>query len=157
MKEINLVTKIRVYSYSELSETDKNLVDLAKNATQRAYAPYSRFNVGAALLLENGAIITGSNQENVAFPSGTCAERTTCFYAHSSYPGVRFVKLAIAAFHNGAFTPHPVSPCGACRQVLAEYEKLGGEKLEIILYGDKEIYVLSEVADLLPLIFDEAL
>ena len=157
MKEINLVTKIRVYSYNELSETDKNLVDLAKNATQRAYAPYSRFNVGAALLLENGAIITGSNQENVAFPSGTCAERTTCFYAHSSYPGVRFVKLAIAAFHNGAFTPHPVSPCGACRQVLAEYEKLGGEKLEIILYGDKEIYVLSEVADLLPLIFDEAL
>ena len=157
MKEINLVTKIRVYSYSELSETDKNLVDLAKNATQRAYAPYSRFNVGAALLLENGAVITGSNQENVAFPSGTCAERTTCFYAHSSYPGVRFVKLAIAAFHNGAFTPHPVSPCGACRQVLAEYEKLGGEKLEIILYGDKEIYVLSEVADLLPLIFDEAL
>ena len=157
MKEINLVTKIKVYSYNELSETDKNLVDLAKNATQRAYAPYSRFNVGAALLLENGAVITGSNQENVAFPSGTCAERTTCFYAHSSYPGVRFVKLAIAAFHNGAFTPHPVSPCGACRQVLAEYEKLGGEKLEIILYGDKEIYVLSEVADLLPLIFDEAL
>ena len=157
MKEINLVTKIKVYSYNELSETDKNLVDLAKNATQRAYAPYSRFNVGAALLLENGAVITGSNQENVAFPSGTCAERTTCFYAHSSYPGVRFVKLAIAAFHNGAFTPHPVSPCGACRQVLAEYEKLGGEKLEIILYGDNEIYVLSEVADLLPLIFDEAL
>ena len=77
MKEINLVTKIRVYSYNELSETDKNLVDLAKNATQRAYAPYSRFNVGAALLLENGAVITGSNQENVAFPSGTCAERTT--------------------------------------------------------------------------------
>ena len=157
MKEINLVTKIRVYSYNELSETDKNLVDLAKNATQRAYAPYSRFNVGAALLLENGAVITGSNQENVAFPSGTCAERTTCFYAISSYPGVRFVKLAIAAFHNGTFTPHPVSPCGACRQVLAEYEKLGGEKLEIILYGDKEIYVLSEVADLLPLIFDEGL
>lgn len=157
MKEINLVTKIRVYSYNELSETDKNLVDLAKNATQRAYAPYSRFNVGAALLLANDEIVTGSNQENVAFPSGTCAERTTCFYAHSSYPGVRFVKLAIAAFHNGAFTPHPVSPCGACRQVLAEYEKLGGEKLEIILYGDNEIYVLSEVADLLPLIFDEAL
>lgn len=157
MKEINLVTKIRVYSYNELSETDKNLVDLAKNATQRAYAPYSKFNVGAALLLANDEIVTGSNQENVAFPSGTCAERTTCFYAHSSYPGVRFVKLAIAAFHNGAFTPHPVSPCGACRQVLAEYEKLGGEKLEIILYGDNEIYVLSEVADLLPLIFDEAL
>ena len=157
MKEINLVTKIRVYSYSELSEADKNLIDLAKSATQRSYAPYSRFNVGAALLLANGEIITGSNQENVAFPSGICAERTTCFYANSSYPGVRFVKLAIAAYHNGAFTPHPVSPCGACRQVLAEYEKLGGGKLEIMLYGDDEIYVLNEVAALLPLIFDEAL
>lgn len=157
MKEKNLVTKIRVYSYSELSEADKNLIDLAKSATQRSYAPYSRFNVGAALLLANGEIITGSNQENVAFPSGICAERTTCFYANSSYPGVRFVKLAIAAYHNGAFTPHPVSPCGACRQVLAEYEKLGGGKLEIMLYGDDEIYVLNEVADLLPLIFDEEL
>ena len=157
MKEKNLVTKIRVYSYSELSEADKNLIDLAKSATQRSYAPYSRFNVSAALLLANGEIITGSNQENVAFPSGICAERTTCFYANSSYPGVRFVKLAIAAYHNGAFTPHPVSPCGACRQVLAEYEKLGGGKLEIMLYGDDEIYVLNEVADLLPLIFDEAL
>ena len=157
MKEKNLVTKIRVYSYSELSEADKNLIDLAKSATQRSYAPYSRFNVGAALLLANCEIITGSNQENVAFPSGICAERTTCFYANSSYPGVRFVKLAIAAYHNGAFTPHPVSPCGACRQVLAEYEKLGGGKLEIMLYGDDEIYVLNEVADLLPLIFDEAL
>ena len=157
MKEKNLVTKIRVYSYSELSEADKNLIDLAKSATQRSYAPYSRFNVGAALLIANGEIITGSNQENVAFPSGICAERTTCFYANSSYPGVRFVKLAIAAYHNGAFTPHPVSPCGACRQVLAEYEKLGGGKLEIMLYGDDEIYVLNEVADLLPLIFDEAL
>ena len=157
MKEINLVTKIRVYSYNELTDADKNLVDLAKSATQRAYSPYSRFNVGAALLLANGEIVTGSNQENVAFPSGTCAERTTCFYAHSSYPGVRFVKLAIAAFHNGAFTPHPVSPCGACRQVLAEYERIGGEKLEIILYGADEIYVLSEVSDLLPLIFHEDL
>lgn len=157
MKEINLVTKIRVYSYNELTDADKNLVDLAKSATQRAYSPYSRFNVGAALLLTNGEIVTGSNQENVAFPSGTCAERTTCFYAHSSYPGVRFVKLAIAAFHNGAFTPHPVSPCGACRQVLAEYERIGGAKLEIILYGADEIYVLSEVSDLLPLIFHEDL
>lgn len=157
MKEINLVTKIRVYSYNELTDADKNLVDLAKSATQRAYSPYSRFNVGAALLLANGEIVTGSNQENVAFPSGTCAERTTCFYAHSSYPGVRFVKLAIAAFHNGAFTPHPVSPCGACRQVLAEYERIGGAKLEIILYGADEIYVLSEVSDLLPLIFHEDL
>ena len=157
MKELNLVTKIHIYAYNELSETDKKLVDEAKSATQRSYSPYRRFGVGAALLLATGEVVSGSNQENVAFPSGICAERTTCFYAHSRYPGVRFVKLAIAAFHNGAFTPHPVSPCGACRQVLAEYEKLGGEKLEIILYGDDEVYVLPEVSALLPLIFDEDL
>ena len=157
MKELNLVTKIRVYAYNELSETDKNLVDEAKAATARSYSPYSRFAVGAALLLANGEVVSGSNQENVAFPSGTCAERTTCFYAHSRYPGVRFVQLAIAAHHNGAFTPRPVSPCGACRQVLAEYEKLGGAKLEVILYGDDEVWVLPEVKALLPLAFDEEL
>ena len=149
MKEINLVTKIRVYSYNELTDADKNLVDLAKSATQRAYSPYSRFNVGAALLLANGEIVTGSNQENVAFPSGTCAERTTCFYAHSSYPGVRFVKLAIAAFHNGAFTPHPVSPCGACRQVMSEF------KIKTILLGNMAGAIkICTLEELLPYGFD---
>jgi cytidine deaminase len=155
MKEKIITTNIRVYSYNELSEENKKLVDLAKNATTSSYAPYSKFNVGAALLLENGEIVTGSNQENAAFPSGTCAERTTIYYASARYPGVKFKKLAIAAFTGGAFCANPVSPCGACRQAIMEYEKLGGDPIEIILIGEKEIYVLHGIRELLPLSFEE--
>ncbi len=155
MNEKIITTNIRVYSYSELNDDDKKLVDLAKNATKTSYAPYSKFNVGAALLLENGEIVTGSNQENAAFPSGTCAERTTIFYASAQYPGVRFKKLAIAAFNNGEFVAEPVSPCGACRQAILEYEKLGGQPIDIILIGAKEIYVLEGIRALLPLSFSE--
>ena len=150
-----ITTKIGVYSYNELPEADKILVDKAKEATQRAYAPYSKFNVGAALLLENGEIVTGSNQENVAYPSGTCAERTTIFYASASHPGVRFVKLAIAAFNNGEFVDDPVAPCGACRQAILEYEKLGGEPIEIILVGREKVFKLDGIRSLLPLSFEE--
>lgn len=157
MKELDLVTKIRIYSYDELDATDKNLIDLAKEATSRSYSPYSRFSVGAALLLENGEILTGANQENVAYPSALCAERTTCYYASAKYPGVRFVKLAVAAFHNGIFLPNPISPCGGCRQALAEYEKLGGKPVEVMLYGTEGIYVFNSVKDLLPLCFEENL
>lgn len=152
-----MVTKIRVYSYNELTEADKKLIDLAKEATRRSYAPYSRFRVGAALLLENGEIVTGSNQENVAYPSGICAERTTGFYASSRYPGVRFVKLAVAAWHDGAFLPNPISPCGGCRQALSEYEKNGGQPVEVMLYGTEGTYVFNSIRDLLPLCFEEDL
>ena len=157
MIEMKLVTKIRVYSYNELNEADKKLIDLAKDATKRSYAPYSLFNVGAALLLANGEIVTGANQENAAFPSSLCAERTTCYYASAKYPGERFVKLAIAAFHEGKFLPNPISPCGACRQALLEYENLGGQPVEVMLYGTEGIYVFSSVRDLLPLSFEEDL
>ena len=105
-----VTTKIEVYSYDELNETDHNLVEQAKKATETSYAPYSKFNVGAAVLLENGETISGSNQENAAFPSGTCAERTTIFYASARFPGVRFCKLAIAAFTDGEFVEEPISP-----------------------------------------------
>lgn len=148
-------TKIEVYSYNELTETDKNLVECAKKATETSYAPYSKFNVGAALLLENETIVTGSNQENAAFPSGTCAERTTIFYAGAHYPGVKFKKLAIAAFTNGEFVEEPISPCGACRQAILEYEKLGGEPIEIILAGREKVYKLDGIRSLLPLSFEE--
>ena len=124
-----VTTKIEVYSYDELNETDRNLVEQAKKATETSYAPYSKFNVGAAVLLENGETISGSNQENAAFPSGTCAERTTIFYASALFPGVRFCKLAIAAFTDGEFIEEPISPCGACRQAILEYEKLGGQPI----------------------------
>lgn len=157
MIEKNIVTKIRVYDYNELAAEDKNLIDLAKQATSRSYSPYSQFSVGAALLLANGEIITGSNQENVAFPSTLCAERTASFYASSRYPGVRFVKLAIAAWHDGNFLPNPISPCGGCRQVLSEYEKNGGQPIQVMLYGTEGIYFFNSIRDLLPLCFEEDL
>lgn len=150
-----VTTKIEVYSYDELNETDRNLVEQAKKATETSYAPYSKFNVGAAVLLENSETISGSNQENAAFPSGTCAERTTIFYASARFPGVRFCKLAIAAFTDGEFIEEPISPCGACRQAILEYEKLGGQPIEILLAGRNKVYKLQGIRSLLPLSFEE--
>ncbi len=131
-------------------------MDLAREATLRSYAPYSHFRVGAALLLDNGEVVTGSNQENAAYPSGTCAERTTAFYAHSRYPEAKFVTLAIAARDtSGEEISSPISPCGACRQSLLEFETLGGADVKVILAGAKEIYILPSVRSLLPLCFSE--
>lgn len=155
MQEKVLTTKIEVCSYNELSSIDKKLVDIAKECTKNSYAPYSKFNVGAALLLSNGEIIKGNNQENVAFPSGTCAERTAIFYAHANYPNERVETIAIAAFTNGSFLENPISPCGACRQAILEYEVLGKKPIRVILYGEKEIYILDGIKSLLPLCFTE--
>lgn len=154
MKELKIITNIQVCDYSELVEEDKILVDKAKAMTEKSYAPYSKFHVGAALLLSNGKIVCGSNQENAAFPTSTCAERTTIFYAHSKYPEARFEKLAIAASSDGKFTENPVTPCGACRQAILEYEKFGGRPIKIYLYGEKCVYVVNGITALLPLQFD---
>lgn len=153
MKDFIISTKIAVYSYNELSASDKILVDAAKNAALRSYSPYSKFAVGAAVHLDNGEIITGSNQENIAYPNGLCAERTTIFYAHSAYPEATMKTIAIAAHTNGAYTSEPITPCGACRQAMCEYEKLGKEDIRVILYGEQEIYILESVKSLLPLSF----
>lgn len=155
MKEKIISTKIEVLSYDELSAQDKELIDKAKEATSTSYSPYSKFHVGAALLLSNGEIVTGSNQENAAFPSGTCAERTTIYYAHARYPEASFDTLAIAAFSNGHFQASPVSPCGACRQAILEYETLFNKNIRILLYGENEIYLLDGIKSLLPLCFTE--
>lgn len=141
-------------SISELKDDERQLVEAAKKATENSYSPYSHFQVGAAVLLDSGEIITGANQENAAFPSGLCAERTAMFNAGASFHGVPQIALAIAAQQNGVFTPTPASPCGACRQVMAEYQKLGGKPMKIILFGAEVIYVFSKVDDLLPMIFD---
>ncbi|MGN0229074.1 MAG: cytidine deaminase [Muribaculaceae bacterium] len=153
MKEINLTTKIAVYSYTELTAEDKKLTEMAKDATKRAYSPYSGFNVGAALLLDNGEILTGANQENAAFSSGTCAERSVIYYAGANYPGVPFRKLVIAAWTKGDFVETPISPCGHCRQAILEYETIGGKPIEIILCGRHEVYVLDSIKALMPLSF----
>ena len=147
--------EIRICSlhYDELNEEDRRLIEQAKEATQRSYAPYSRFSVGAAALLANGEIVTGSNQENAASPSGLCAERTTLFYANSRYPDQAVKTLAIAARNASGFTGKPISPCGACRQVLLETARRHGSPIRILLYGTTEIYLTNGIDNLLPLSF----
>ncbi|MDR2691820.1 MAG: cytidine deaminase [Dysgonamonadaceae bacterium] len=155
MNYLKITAKIRIYNYEELLFEEKNIVDKAKEAVFRAYAPYSGFKVGAAALMENGEIITGNNQENIAFPSGLCAERTTLFYAHSQYPGEAVRALAVAAHTKGDFIDRPISPCGACRQVMLETEMRFRRRVKVILYGKKEIYIIENIKDLLPLAFDQ--
>lgn len=156
MKEIKICTPIVSVQYDELNDGDRQLVDMAREATERSYAPYSRFCVGAAIRLDNGEIVTGSNQENAAYPSGTCAERTAAFYAHARYPEASFETIAIAARGtDGAELAEPISPCGACRQSLLEYEKLAGRGVRVLLAGRDAIYILPSVGSLLPLAFSE--
>ena len=154
MKELKLEIHIRRFYYEELSETDRHLIDEAKKATKRSYAPYSHFNVGAAVMLEDGTIITGSNQENAAYPSGLCAERTTLFNAGSQYPEKAVTTLAIAAANNEGFTKLPVTPCGACRQVMLETEQRYHSPIRTLMYGTEFIYETRGTKDLLPLSFD---
>ena len=154
MKDLNIQTIIKVCQYDELSDQDKQLIDKAKEMTQHSYAPYSKFKVGAAALLANGAIVTGSNQENAAYPSGLCAERTTLFYANSQYPDQAVLTLAIAARTEQDFIDNPIPPCGACRQVILETETRYKHPVRLLLYGKKEIYLIKGIRDLLPLSFD---
>lgn len=153
MKEYNLTTKMRAYQWNELSEEQRKVVSIAKEQTNNSYSPYSRFCVGAAALLANGAVVRGSNQENAAYPSGLCAERTALFAAGAQYPDQPVTKLAIACYTGGHFTKEPGSPCGACRQVMLETEHRYGDKMEVLLYGEDAIYVFESAADLLPLTF----
>jgi len=154
MKNFKIAAKIRIFSYNELQMDEKKLIDCAKGACYRSYAPYSQFQVGAAVLLANGEMVAGSNQENVAFPSGLCAERTALFYANSQYPDQAVKSLAVAAYTHGDFIDKPVSPCGACRQVILEIEKRFKNPVRIYLYGKAEIYVIEGIEDLLPLAFN---
>lgn len=156
MKTTDIICRTEIYTYDELSEPVRLLVDMAKKATERAYAPYSRFSVGAAIALDNGEIVTGSNQENVAYPSGLCAERTACFYAHSRFPEARFEAVAIAARGtDGKFTSEPTAPCGACRQALLEYEMLAGHDVRIYLAAADKVVALPSVKSTLPLAFTD--
>ena len=148
-------TKVKVCHYDELEALDKEVVDAAREATSNSYAVYSGFNVGAAVRLASGVIVKGSNQENAAYPSGLCAERTTIFWANSQYPSDAVLVLAIAARTDKGELPVPIPPCGACRQVILETEKRFGNAIRIILYGERECYVVEDgVKALLPLSFD---
>jgi cytidine deaminase len=137
----------------ELNTEDQELVKVAKEAAKLAYAPYSKFMVGSAIRLESGRIVHGSNVENAAFPSGICAERTAIAGAVSNFPDDKPVAIAIAAMTFEGFTSEPVSPCGNCRQVIAEEEVRTGKQIRIILSGQNKIRVLESIGPLLPLQF----
>ena len=154
MKELTITAVLNVYKFQELTEADRTVLQAAMDATKRSYAPYSKFSVGAAARLNNDVIVTGTNQENAAYPSGLCAERTTLFYANSQYPDQAVATLAVAARTERDFLDAPIPPCGACRQVILETEKRFNQPMRILLYGKEEVYEVKSIRDLLPLSFD---
>lgn len=155
MKEITLKINYTEYdSVKEMSKEDQELVKAALEAQKGSYSPYSKFQVGAALRLVDGTIVKGANQENAAYPSGLCAERTAMFWASANYPDVAFDTLAIAGADHGVLCESPASPCGSCRQVMAEYQKKYGRPLKTIWVGAKRIRKFENVDDILPFIFD---
>lgn len=170
---INITEKL----YEELTPEEKVLIDAAKEATYSSYAPYSNFHVGAALILADGTIVKGANQENAAFSAGTCAERSAIFAAQSQYPEQAINAIAIAA-RNGSepleplepletieaketpevpsrFTSLPISPCGVCRQAIVELEQRYHQNVKIMMYGEERIYIVDTIKSLLPLTFSE--
>ncbi len=152
-KEIKIAYR-EYESVSLLEAEDKELAMAAIEAMKSAYAPYSKFHVGAAVMFEDGEIIQGSNQENAAYPSGLCAERTALFYASASRPDKAMSAIAIAAGQDGELCRNPATPCGACRQVMAQYQIKSGRPMKVILAGADKIWIFDKVDDLLPLIFD---
>lgn len=153
MEQIDISIIIQSCQLDELSPRDRELVQDALEATENAYARYSRFYVGAALRLENGKVVIGANQENAAFPSGLCAERTAVFAAQANYPDSPIEALAVAGRNENGVLPNPITPCGACRQVILEIEDRYKKPVKILLYGTKKIYCVRSVKDLLPLSF----
>lgn len=140
----------------ELTAEERHLIELAIDATNRSYAPYSHFSVGAAVRLRNGVEIIGCNQENAAYPSGLCAERTALFTAGAQYPNEPVTMLSIAARGtDGELVDIPVGPCGACRQVIIESETRSHGKMRILLYGKKFVYAIDGIGPLMPLSFTE--
>ncbi len=158
MKEINTGTSAFLFQdINELSDVDKNLMQAAIKASRNAYAPYSGFSVGAALLMEDDTIIIGNNQENAAYPSGMCAERVAIWKAGSSYPNKKVKKIAITAVSSNKQLDKPVGPCGACRQTLLEYEVNQKEDMEILFMGEiGNVVKANSIASLLPFSFDSS-
>ncbi len=156
MKDLEFKTTILLAQMKELTVTEQTLLQKAIESTHHSYAPYSHFHVGAALLLGNGEIILGCNQENASFPAGICAERSAIFAAGAKYPDEPVVMLAIAARNSlGELLDDPISPCGICRQVILETESRFNQPIRILLYGHKHIYVIDSIKQLMPLSFSE--
>jgi cytidine deaminase len=157
MNEKEIKTLYREYENpSELSDSERSLIESAADAAGKAYAPYSDFRVGAAILLDDGTVIKGANVENAAFPSGSCAEKTVLSYSVSNFPDRHPVAIAITAISNGRITSEPVPPCGNCRQMLLEEELRTGKHFRVILAGKEKIFVLESCESLMPLHFNKA-
>jgi cytidine deaminase len=158
MKEIQIETKLSVFeSFEELSQSEKEFMNQAIEIRKNAYAPYSEFLVGAAIVLDNGLVLKGSNQENAAYPSGLCAERVVIFYAGANYPNNKIVKLFITATPSDRDSENPIPPCGSCRQSIAEYEIKQDLPIEIYFMGAKgAVYKSDSLKNLLPFMFDKS-
>lgn len=157
ISKLSILTEFDVYqSTKELDKKDAELLLEAQKMVKTAYAPYSEFHVGAAVLLENGKIITGNNQENAAYPSGLCAERVAIYYAGAQYPNVGIKAIAITVKSKNFVVKEPLSPCGACRQAIAEYENKFEKPIKIIMSGEKgAVYIAKSIESLLPLMFSK--
>lgn len=156
MKQLTTSINYLLAQMNELNPIEQDLVKHAIDATNNSYARYSNFCVGAACLLENGKMVIGANQENAAFPSGLCAERTAIFAAQANYPDQPITTLAIAAKNSDGLLKKPISPCGACRQVILEIEDRYQRPIRIMLYGTEGILIFNSVKDLLPFCFVDA-
>ena len=158
MKELKVESNFIVYdSVEELPKPIESLMEKAVEARELAYAPYSQFQVGAAILLDNGEIITGNNQENASYPSGLCAERTAIYYAGAKYPNTKIIRMAITASSKNQETSSPIPPCGACRQAISEYEVKQNSPIEIYFMGKiGEVMQSESLANLLPFVFNKS-
>lgn len=154
MKEYEIRTRVNVLVEEDMSALDQELVEAAKKATESSYSPYSHFQVGAAMRLYCGEIITGSNQENAAYPVGCCAERTALFWCGANRPGEVIKTIAIAAQTGGRFTKDPIAPCGMCRQALLEVEHKQGSPITVLLYGEEGTHCIESIQALMPLTFN---
>ncbi len=155
MEERVIQSKMQVCKLHELPQSDQILINEAIKATERSYAPFSHFHVGAALRLANGETVTGCNQENAAFSVTICAERTALFTAGNRYHDVAIEAIAIAARNRNGLLAHPVSPCGSCRQAMIETETRFKHPIRILLYGQEQIFVLEGIKSLMPLSFED--
>ncbi len=153
-KKVQISFDVEVFEAGELGKEELALIEKARETCKNAYAPYSNFWVGAAILLENGEVITGTNQENAAYPSGLCAERTAIYWVGANYPNQKIKAIAVTAKKADTDNYLPVTPCGSCRQAVSEYENKQNEPIKIILEGkENRVYVVESIGDLLPLKF----
>ena len=159
MKEISITTQFKIFdSTQDLPNDIQDLMKQAVEVRKNAYAPYSKFKVGVAIILDNGKVVLGSNQENAAYPSGLCAERVAIFYAGAMYPDAKVLKMAITAASDTNQTIAPIPPCGSCRQSIAEYETKQETPIEIYFMGEiGSIYKSESLKNLLPFMFDKKL